>query len=84
MSKFTNFDDLYNALPNDRKAKIQAKVRQLEQEISPIADGESQEVTITLPSNILAWLNKNRQQGQDLPTQVNHLLDEAILNHAMA
>lgn len=84
MIKFTNFDDLYNALPDDRKAKVQAKVKQLESEITPYADGKDEQVTITLPSNIMAWLRKNAQAGQDLPTQINHLLDEAILNHATA
>ena len=83
MSKLTRFDDIYNALPDERKAKIQAKVAQLEKEIAPFTD-DSQEVTITLPSNILAWLQKNRQAGQDLPSQINSLLDEAILNHVTA
>ena len=80
MNKLTRFDDVYNSLPDERKAKIQAKVAQLEKEIATFAD-DSQEVTITLPSNILTWLNKNRQAGQDLPSQINSLLDEAILNH---
>lgn len=82
MSKLTSYADYMATLPADSQQRITEKTKAMIERIEQENAYESQEVTITLPSNIMAWLRKHGQAGQDLPTQINHLLDEAILNHA--
>lgn len=80
MTKLTHFDNVFNALPADRQANIRAKANEIIAESQVFSDDTPQQVTINLTGGIIKWLQRNRQEGQDLPTQINDLLDEAILN----
>lgn len=80
MTKLTHFDNVFNALSADRQANIRAKANEIIAESQVFSDDTPQQVTINLTGGVIKWLQCNRQEGQDLPTQINDLLDEAILN----
>lgn len=78
MTKFIDYDDYMATLPQDRQARIHAKTNELLAKID-----QQETVTLTLSGAVLTWLNQHND-GKDRQTQINDLLDEAVLNKIMA
>jgi|26BtaG_2_1085354.scaffolds.fasta_scaffold02097_6 uncharacterized protein (DUF4415 family) len=70
--KLTSFNELYENFPDERKARIQAKVA----EMNKIIEQHNEPEQVTIDGNIIAWL---KQSGDDYQERVNDILSEMML-----
>lgn len=71
--KLTSFDDYMANLPKERQDRINAKTAELLAKI----EQEQQQVTVTLSSTVMAWLNNRSNNSPQ--SQINELLNKMML-----
>lgn len=70
--KLTSFNEMYKNFPDDRKARIQAKV----DEMTKVIEQHNEPEQVTIDGNIIAWL---KQSGDDYQQRINELLGDMML-----